>query len=49
MWKLIRRYYGELCDKEKQEDREVYDEEIVFEHEYCAVAQLEFEKWVKDF
>ena len=47
MWKLVRRYYGELCDKEKQEDREVYDEEIVFEHEYCAVAQLEFEKWLQ--
>ena len=46
MWKLVRRYYGELCDKEKQEDIEVYDEEIVFEHEYCAVVQEEFKKWL---
>ena len=48
MWKLVRRYYGELCDKEKQEDIEVYDEEIVFEHEYCAVVQEEFKKYLKN-
>jgi hypothetical protein len=29
MYKLIRRYYGELCDKEKQDDTEVFDEEVL--------------------
>lgn len=29
MYKLVRRYYGELCDKEQIDDIEVFDEVIV--------------------
>lgn len=29
MFKLVRRYYGEICDKPLRDDIEVYDEEVL--------------------
>lgn len=29
MYKLVIRYFGELCSKEKRDDIEVYDEDII--------------------
>lgn len=31
MYRIIQKFYGELCDKEKKEDEEVYDEDIYYE------------------
>ncbi len=48
MWKLVRRYYGELCDREQTTDKEVYDEEVVFENTMVAIVQKEFQKYLKN-
>lgn len=45
MYKLIRRYFGQLCDKETT-DEEVYDEEVCFENRSLAVAENEYKKCV---
>ena len=48
MYKLVKRYFGELCDKEKT-DEEVFDEEICFEHKnYAFVEKAYQDNLVKD-
>lgn len=48
MYKLVKRYYGELCDKEQRDDREVYDEEVVFEHTFVAFVEKELQKQLQE-
>ena len=48
MYKLIRRYFGELCDKEQVDDEEVYDEEVVCENIAVAFVEREFNKLLQE-
>lgn len=48
MYKLVKRYYGELCDKEQIGDKEVYDEEVVYEHTFVAFVEKEMKKILQE-
>ena len=45
MYKLIRRYFGELCDKENT-DKEVFDEEVCFENKNYSLVESKFKEYL---
>lgn len=49
MYKVIIKYFGELCDKEQFEDEEVFDEEIICETEDLVVVRNEIENQINTF
>lgn len=49
MFKLVIRYYGELCDKEKVAEKEVYDEEILGVAKYRIDLLQKMEKKIIEF
>lgn len=48
MYKLVKRYYGELCDKEKRDDIEVYDEEVIISNRRFSCVKYEMKRLIKE-
>lgn len=49
MYKVIIKYFGELCDKETLEDEEVFDKEVICETDNLEVVKNEIENKIKIF
>ena len=46
MYKLIRRYFGELCDKINVDDTEVFDEDVCFENRNFGIVESKFKEYL---